>query len=159
MTDRTVTIERNYPATPAEVWQMWTTSEGIEAWWGPDGFAVQVHALDVRPGGTMRYSMRATDDAIAAFLRSQGLATVTTHEIRFVEVVPYRLLTSRHPVDFVPDVEDYEIGTRLELRPDAGGTRLRLVLDTMHDRIWTDRAVAGWQQELDRLAHALEEAR
>lgn len=159
MSDRTVTIERHYPASPAEVWEMWTTPEGIEAWWGPDGFAVQVHALDVRPGGTMRYSMRATDDAIAAFLRSQGQATETTHEITFVEVVPYRLLASRHPVDFVPEVETYEIGIRLELRPDAGGTRLRLVLDAMHDQVWTDRAIAGWEQQLDRLARTLEEER
>lgn len=159
MSERTMTIERHYPADPAEVWQLWTTPEGVEAWWGPDGFAVQVHALDVRPGGTMRYTMRAVDDRIAAYLRSQGLATVTDHEIRFVEVVPYRLLTSRHPVDFVPEVETYEIGIRLELRPDAGGTRLRLVLDAMHDQTWTDRAIAGWEQQLDRLARTLEEER
>jgi uncharacterized protein YndB with AHSA1/START domain len=102
MTARTVTIQQHYPAEPAVVWRMWTTAEGLESWWGPDGFTVEVHAVDLRPGGTMRYSMRAVDEGIAAFLRSQGMATVTTHEIRFVEVVPYRLLTYRHPVDFVP---------------------------------------------------------
>jgi uncharacterized protein YndB with AHSA1/START domain len=159
MTARTVTIQQHYPAEPTVVWRMWTTAEGLESWWGPDGFTVEVHAVDLRPGGTMRYSMRAVDEGIAAFLRSQGMATVTTHEIRFVEVVPYRLLTYRHPVDFVPGVETYEVGTRLELWPDAEGTRLRLVLDAMHDQTWTDRAVAGWHQELDHLTHALEEAR
>jgi uncharacterized protein YndB with AHSA1/START domain len=159
MIARTVTIQRHYPVEPAVVWRMWTTAESLESWWGPDGFTVEVHALDVRPGGTMRYSMHAVNDEVVAFLRAQGLATTTTHEVRFVEVVPHRLLTYHHPVDFVPGVEPYEIGIRLELRPDAGGTRLRLVLDAMHDQTWTDRAVAGWGQELDRLTRALEESR
>ncbi len=62
-------------------------------------------------------------------------------------------------MDFVPGVETYEVGFRLELRPEAGGTRLRLILDAMHDQTWTDRAVAGWDQELDHLTHALEASR
>lgn len=159
MSDRTVTIERHYRADPPEVWAMWTTAEGIEAWWGPDGFEVEVRELDVRPGGTMHYSMRAVDEGIVAFLGAEGTPTETSHRIRYVEVAPYRLLAYRHPVDFVPGVEDYEVGTRVELAPDAAGTRLRLVLDAMHDATWTDRALAGWQQQLDHLTHTLEASR
>jgi hypothetical protein len=33
-----ITIERTYPASVEEVWELWTTKEGIEAWWAPDGF-------------------------------------------------------------------------------------------------------------------------
>jgi uncharacterized protein YndB with AHSA1/START domain len=39
---RSIRLERTYRATIDEVWDMWTTKEGIESWWGPDGFAVKV---------------------------------------------------------------------------------------------------------------------
>ena len=51
-----ITIERNYDATIDEVWEMWTTKEGVEAWWGPDGFDVTVSEFDVRPGGFQRWT-------------------------------------------------------------------------------------------------------
>lgn len=49
---KTITLERTYRAPIADVWEMWTTKEGIESWWGPDGFAVTVQlekALAPRP--------------------------------------------------------------------------------------------------------------
>ncbi len=56
---RTVKIERTFQATPTEVWELWTTIDGIESWWGPDGFGVEVHEMELVPGGKMRYSMIA----------------------------------------------------------------------------------------------------
>ena len=46
----TIQIERTYPAAPQEVWRLWTTREGIESWWAPDGFTVEVRALDLPNG-------------------------------------------------------------------------------------------------------------
>ncbi len=34
---RGITLERTYKASLQDVWDMWTTKEGIESWWGPDG--------------------------------------------------------------------------------------------------------------------------
>ena len=154
---RTVRIERTYDASPAEVWRMWTTAAGIESWWGPDGFGVEVLELDVRPGGRMTYSMSALTEEIRTFMEGEGLPVVTTTHLTFTEVVPYRRLAYVNVVDFIPGVETYEAGTRLELEPYQGGTRLVLTLDAMHSDDWTERAVAGWNQELDKLAHVLEE--
>ncbi len=56
---RRITLERTYQASLEEVWEMWTTPEGIESWWGPDGFAVEVRKLDLRPGGELLYAMTA----------------------------------------------------------------------------------------------------
>lgn len=154
---RTVRLERTYEASPTEVWEMWTTVEGIEAWWGPDGFGVEVHELDLRPGGKMTYSMKAIADEMKAFMEAQDMPAVTKHEICFTEVVPHRRLTYTNPVDFIPGVETYDVGTRLELEPHEGGTRLVLTLDAMHSDEWTERAVAGWSQELDKLTRALKE--
>jgi uncharacterized protein YndB with AHSA1/START domain len=154
---RTVRVERTYDAGPAEVWEMWTTVEGIESWWGPDGFGVEVHELDLRPGGKMIYSMTAVAEEMRVFMEGEGMPVTTTNEISFIEVVPYRRLRYTNVVGFIPGIETYDVGTRLELEPLQTGTRLVLTLDAMHSDEWTDRAVAGWSQELDKLTRALEE--
>ena len=56
-----ITLERHYKATAAELWDLWTTKDGIEEWWGPDGFSVTVHELELRVGGTFYYAMSATE--------------------------------------------------------------------------------------------------
>src|SRR4051794_12482776 len=30
-------LERTYAASPETIWELWTTPEGIEQWWAPDG--------------------------------------------------------------------------------------------------------------------------
>ncbi len=35
---RRITIERTYQASIEDVWELWTTKEGIESWWGPGRF-------------------------------------------------------------------------------------------------------------------------
>jgi uncharacterized protein YndB with AHSA1/START domain len=154
---RTVTIERTYDASPAEVWELWTSTEGIESWWGPEGFGVEVHRLDVRPGGKMTYSMIAMADEMKTYMESQGMPSTTTHDMYFTEVVPYRRLAYRNAIDFIPGVESYDVGTRLELEPHGSGTRLTLILDALHDDHWTEMSVAGWEQQLDNLTRTLKE--
>lgn len=53
-------LERIYDASAPEVWELWTTAAGIEAWWAPDGFTTDVRTLDLRPGGELVYVMTAT---------------------------------------------------------------------------------------------------
>ena len=57
-TKKRIRLERMLDGDIADVWDLWTTKEGIESWWGPDGFAVTVQELDLRPGGTLRYRRR-----------------------------------------------------------------------------------------------------
>ncbi len=40
-----VVLERTYRARAEELWELWTTGEGFESWWGPEGFRVEVHTL------------------------------------------------------------------------------------------------------------------
>src|SRR5215510_1046281 len=54
-----IVVERSYQATLSEVWELWTTKEGFESWWGPEGFRVEVHELDARVGGKLDYDMIA----------------------------------------------------------------------------------------------------
>ncbi len=155
---RTVKIERTYDAAPAEVWQLWSTIDGIESWWGPDGFGVEVHEMDLVPGGKIRYSMIARANEMSAFMETEGMPLSTAQDFDFVEIVPYRRLAYTNVVDFLPGVETYEVDTRVDLEPVAEGTRLGVTLDVMHSDERTERAADGWRQELDKLARVVEEA-
>jgi hypothetical protein len=44
----------------------------------------------------------------------------------------------------------------VELHETPRGVRMVLTIDRMHDEVWTQRAVAGWEMELDKLATVLE---
>ena len=149
-------IVRTYPTSLQRAWELWTTPEGIAMWWGPEGFHVEVHRMDLVPGGELEYSMITDDEGIKAYLAAQGMPAVSRVTIRYTEIVPLRRLAYLNVVDFVPDVERYEVATTVELEPTTDGVRLTLTLDAMHDDAWTERAAAGWVSELGKLEKLLE---
>jgi uncharacterized protein YndB with AHSA1/START domain len=154
---RKITLERTYPGAALEdVWELWTTKEGIESWWGPDGFTVKVHSIDLRVGGELHYAMQAEGADQVAFMKKAGMPLVNEHRMTFTEIVPHRRLAYDHLADFIPDTEAYEVGTLVELHPAKGGVRLVLTLDAMHNEHWTNMAVAGWEMELGKLGRVLE---
>jgi uncharacterized protein YndB with AHSA1/START domain len=153
---RRMRIERTYKAAAEEVWELWTTKPGIESWWGPDGFEVAVRKLDLRAGGSLEYSMRATGPAQKEFMKRAGMALTTESRLTYTEVTPPRRLAYEMLADFIPGVAPYAVATLVELQASAQGTRLLLTFDAMHDEQWTERAVMGRNSELDRLAKVLE---
>ena len=54
-------ISRVFDAPCDRVWKAWTEVEQLKQWWGPKGFVVTHCKLDLRPGGTMHYCLRAPD--------------------------------------------------------------------------------------------------
>jgi uncharacterized protein YndB with AHSA1/START domain len=150
-----ITIDRSYEATLEEVWEMWTTKEGIESWWGPDGFTVTVQKLELHPGGELHYTMTATGPDQIAFMKRAGMPIAVQTKLRYDEVDPPRRLAYTNMVDFVPGVDTYENGTLLELSASGGKVSLRLTIDAMHAEEWTQRAVMGWENELRKLSKAL----
>ena len=155
MTTEQITLERTYEGSPEDVWSLWTTKDGIESWWGPEGFTVEVRSLDLRPGGELLYGMTATAPPQIEFMRNAGMPLTTEARIRFTEIEPPRRLAYESLADFIPGVEPYWVGTVVELEPVAGGVRLTLLVDAMHDEEWTQRAVAGWDSELGKLERLL----
>jgi uncharacterized protein YndB with AHSA1/START domain len=152
---RRITLERVYAAPVEDVWELWTTSAGIESWWGPDGFRVEVRELDLRPGGHLDYAMIATGPDQVDFLRKAGMPVSNEHRIRFTEVVPLRRLAYVHDADFIPGVQPYEVAMEVELEPGPAGVRMVMTIDAMHDEHWTRMSVMGWENEFDKLARAL----
>ena len=145
-----ITLERIYQADVQDVWDLWTTKDGIESWWGPGGFAVTVRKLDLRPGGELLYAMTAIDPPQVEFMKKVGMPLTQELRITYTEIVAMRRLAYVHLTDFIPGVEPYDVATVVELQPTADGVRMTLTFDAMHNDEWTDRAVMGWKMELGR---------
>src|SRR5258708_30735975 len=67
-----LTIERTFDASIEEVWELWTTREGIESWWGPEGFSVAVQEMEMRPGGKLVYEMTTAGPDEAEYMAQPG---------------------------------------------------------------------------------------
>jgi uncharacterized protein YndB with AHSA1/START domain len=144
-------IERTYRAPVEDLWDLWTTKAGFESWWGPEGFRVEVHALEARTGGALEYDMIAdAPDAIAAMKRiGQPLSHGTRG--RFAEFKPPERLTLVHVIDFIVGVEPYD--STIEVAFHASGDHARMVV-TLHpgrDPHWTKMAVEGFRSQLTKL--------
>jgi uncharacterized protein YndB with AHSA1/START domain len=155
---RKVSIERTFNASIEDVWELWTTKEGIESWWGPDGFAVKVRTLDVRPGGEFAYAMTATAPEQIEFMKKAGMPLTTEARVTYTEVEPPRRLAFTQTADFIPGVKPYELATTVAFETSPQGVRMVLMLDAMHDEHWTQMAVMGWESQLGKLATLLKPA-
>ena len=149
---RRIRLERTYDAALRDVWDLWTTKDGIESWWGPGGFAVTVRRLDLRPGGQLLYAMTAIAPPQVEFMKRAGMPLTTEARITFTEVVPTRRLAYVHLADFIPGVEPYDVATVVELESTPQGVHMVLTFDAMHSDEWTQRAAMGWESELNKLA-------
>jgi uncharacterized protein YndB with AHSA1/START domain len=148
---RKITMERSYRAPLEDVWELWTTKQGIESWWGPEGFAVTVRSIDLRPGGALLYTMTALAPEMVAFMNKANMPVSTDHRLNYTEVVPRRRLAYTNLTDFIPGVEPYETATTVELEASGDSVRMLLTFDAMHDETWTQRAVMGHESELGKL--------
>jgi uncharacterized protein YndB with AHSA1/START domain len=150
-TRRRITIERTYMASVEDVWDLWTTKEGIESWWGPAGFTTKVLKLDLRAGGELLYEMTATAPAQAQFMKNAGMPLTTQGRISYTEVVIQRRIAYIHLADFIPGVQPYDVATRVEFHSTGQSVHMVLIFDAMHDEEWTRRAVMGQESQLGKL--------
>jgi uncharacterized protein YndB with AHSA1/START domain len=148
-------LERTYGASPDLIWELWTTPDGIEEWWAPDGFESQVSELDLRPGGQLVYTMTATAPEQVQFMHNAGMPLSTESRKTFTEVSPPTRLAYLSLIDFVPDREPYEHLTVVEITPAGSRTEAVMTVDPMHDETWTQRILGGRSNELDNLEAAI----
>jgi uncharacterized protein YndB with AHSA1/START domain len=146
-----ITIERTYQASVEDVWDMWTTKEGIESWWGPDGFTTKVLRLDLRVRGELYYAMTATAPAQMEFMKKAGMPLTTEGRITYTEVATHTRLAYVHLADFIPGVEPYDVATTVEFHATGQNVSMVLTFDAMHDEMWTQRAVMGHESQLGKL--------
>jgi len=151
-----IRIERTYPTSAEEVWRLWTTSDGIESWWAPDGFKVEVRKLELRPGGELIYAMTATGPEQVEFMKGAGMPLTTEAHKTFTEVQPAKRIAYRSLIDFVPGVDPYQELTVVDLMPSGDSARVVMTMEPLHDEVWTERLVKGRENELDNLGRVIE---
>jgi uncharacterized protein YndB with AHSA1/START domain len=155
MKTKRITLERTFRAPIADVWDLWTTKDGIESWWGPVGFRVEVDSIDLRVGGELHYRMMASSPETIAFMKREGMPTAQVLKLTYREIVPHARLAYIQLADFIPEVAPYDVDTVVEMKETPDGVHMTLTFDAMHDELWTNRAVAGWNMELDKLGERL----
>ena len=127
-----VTFERTYRATAQELWDMWTTKDGFESWWAPEGFRAEVSRIEPRLGGALDYAMIAETPEGAAALAQVGQPPVVETRCRFSEFEPPRRLQLTLMIDFFAGVPPYESTVEVELAPDGDRVRMVLTLHGLH---------------------------
>ena len=152
-----ILIERTYDAPAETIWKLWTTAAGIESWWAPDGFTVEVRTLDLEPGGELIYTMTATGPEQIEFMRGAGMPLATESRKTFTEISPPTRLAYSSLADFIPGIEPYEFLTTVDLASENGRVTVVMAVERMHDDVWTERLVAGRENELENLAKVIAE--
>jgi len=149
-------ISRVYDAPRARVWQAWTEPSRLKHWWGPRGFTVHTCKVDLRPGGTFLYGMKAPDggDVWGKFVYREIKAPE-----RLVFVVSFsdpQGGVTRHPLS--PDWPEYILST-VEFS-DLGGKTKVSIRWIPHEASEAERKVfeagrpsmtQGWGGTLDQL--------
>ncbi len=108
-TPTTLVFNRRLPAPRALVWKAHTEADRLAKWWGPEGFSITTHEIEVKPGGVWRLTMRGPD------------GTEYPNRIVYREVVEPSLLAYDHG-----DFERTLFQVRTEFIDD-GGEATRLV--------------------------------
>lgn len=146
-----VVIERTYRAKIEDVWDLWTTKQGFESWWGPEGFRAEVHQIDARVGGALQYDMIAHTPEMVAAMKEMGRpASHGTHS-RFTELVPRSRLVLTNVIDFIPGVAAYESQIAVDLSKQGDSVRMVVTLDAMHSDEFTKMQEQGFTSQLTKL--------
>ena len=146
-----VVVERTYRATLVEVWALWTTKDGFGSWWGPEGFRVEVHALEARAGGALEYDMIADAPEAIAAMKQAGFAPSHATHGHFAEFRPMERLSLVHVIDFLPGVAPYETTIEVAFQPLGDHVRMLVTLHPHRDPQWTKASAAGFASQIGKL--------
>jgi uncharacterized protein YndB with AHSA1/START domain len=136
--DREIITTRLFDAPRELVFQAWTDPQHIVHWWGPNGFRVTMHEMNVKPGGQWRFIMHAPD------------GTDFKNENVYIEVVkPLRLV-----YDHVTGPK-HHVTVTFEAQGDKTLVTMQMVFETaeLRDRIVKEfSAIEGAKQTFNRLS-------
>lgn len=151
-----VRFERRYEnAEVRDLWELWTTKEGFESWWGPQGFRVAVHKLDLRDGGELVYDMIASAPEQIEFMKRANMSLSHSTHGRFADIAALRHLEIIHVIDFVPGLTAYEQRIRVEFFSEPGAARMVVTVEPHSTPEWTQRALMGMESQLTKVPGAL----
>ncbi len=141
--DREIVITRVIDAPRELVFEAWTDTKHLAAWWGPTGFTTTTSAFDMRPGGVWRFVMHGPD------------GRDYQNRITYDEIVRPERIVYRHGGSV--DVEPVQFQTTVTFEDIGGKTKLTMrahfPLAAERDRVVKEYgAVEGGKQTIGRLA-------
>ncbi|KTR93684.1 hypothetical protein SB3_31665, partial [Methylobacterium radiotolerans] len=80
-----IRFERIYDASIEDGWALWTTKEGLEEWFAPEGMRVEMTALKLRAGRHFDYGMTAVGAEQVAYLANLDMRQTARVSGRLVE--------------------------------------------------------------------------
>lgn len=95
--DREIVIARVVAADRETAFQAWTDPAQIVQWFGPDGFKIETHEIDIRAGGLWRFDMVAPD------------GTRFSNRMAFLRVEAPRLIEAIHGTDIDNDPDCFRL--------------------------------------------------
>lgn len=146
-----IVVERSYKARIEDVWDLWTTKDGFESWWGPQGFRAAVQVLDARVGGALQYDMIADSPEMIAAMKQMGRPPSHATHSRFTELKLHQRLVLTNVIDFLPGVESYESKIAVEFSVRGDTVSMRVTLDPMHTDEFSQMQKAGFTSQLTKL--------
>jgi uncharacterized protein YndB with AHSA1/START domain len=141
--DREIVTRRTLDAPRELVFAAWTDPKHLPHWYGPDGFTITIHEMNVTPGGAWRLTMHGPD------------GRDYYNNIVFVEVVrPERLIYRHVPAEGTEPVT-HRTTVTFEDRGGRTDLTLRLTFESNEARdhaIKVYGALEGGKQTVGRLA-------
>ena len=146
-----VVIARTYPASVEALWALWTTKAGFESWWGPEGFRVEVSAIEPREGGALEYEMIADAPEAIAAMKAMGQPLSHGTRGRYAELRPHTRLKLVHVIDFIPGSEVYEHVIEVDFSAAGGQATMTVTVHPHLDPHWTRMSLEGFASQLTKL--------
>jgi uncharacterized protein YndB with AHSA1/START domain len=138
--DREISITRILNAPKELVFEVWTDPKHLSEWWGPNGFSVTIHKMDLRPGGKWLHTMHGPD------------GTDYPNEATFTEIVKPDLIKFTHALP------KFDVTVTFEAIGDKTKLTMRNVFETAEIRNIVAKeygAVEGQVQTINRFEELL----
>lgn len=147
LADREIVLTRVFDAPHELLWDAWTDPKHVVKWWGPRGFTITIHEMDVRPGGIWNHTMHGPD------------GTDYPGQCVFIEVVkPERIVYSMTGGKKGEPRTQFQSTWIFEAQGSKTKLTLRMLFASAQEREFVEKtygAVEGGVQTLARLAEYL----
>lgn len=142
--DREIVLTRLLDAPRELVFKVWSEPEHVARWWGPRGFTITTHSMNVTPSGTWRFDMHSAEHGDFP------------NQIVYLEVVPPERMVYSHGEPGAP--EDFRVTVTFDNQDGKTLLTMRSVFPTAAARDHVVKefgAIEGGKQTLDRLQEHL----
>lgn len=152
-----IVIERVFDAPRERVFEVFTTPEHLQKWWGPKMVSAPVAEFEARPGGQIFLGQRGPDGAThynAGVVREIERPSRVVFAIHFADAD--RMRVAPPAGTGLPGTWGEEIVSSVTFS--AEGRRTRVTIRVQRSGVtaeFSDKARAGWGEALDKLAYAV----